>query len=89
MWIQWLALDGYLILNIQPFNMFQNKSVWGTFEGRLQHRGWFGGQQDASSVLVEGATLLTGDDELSDEARSVSDVVALVVFAEVQDVLGQ
>jgi len=60
-----------------------------TFEGRLEHRGRFGRQQDAAGVLVEGAALLVGHDELPDEAGSVSDVVALVVFAEVQDVLGQ
>lgn len=76
--------------------MFQNKdngaditNVWGTFEGGLEHRGRFGRQKDASSVLVEGAALLAGHYQLSDEARSVSDVVVLVVFAEVQDVLGQ
>lgn len=35
-------------------------NAWGTFESRLEHRGRFGGQQDASSIFVEGAALLTG-----------------------------
>lgn len=60
-----------------------------TFEGRLQHRSRFGGQQDAPGVLVEGAAFLAGHDQLPDEARAVSDVVVLVVSAQVQDVLGQ
>lgn len=64
-------------------------NIRSTFEGRLEHRGWFGGQQDAPSVLVEGAALLVWHDQLSYEASAVSDVVVLIVFTEVQDVLGQ
>lgn len=64
-------------------------NVWTTFEGRLQHGSRFGGQEDASGVLVERSALLVGDYQLSYEASPVSDVVVLVVFAEVEDVLGQ
>lgn len=64
-------------------------SGWSTFESGLEDRRRLGGQQDAAGVLVEGAALLAGHNQLSDEARPVSNVVVLVVFAEVENVLGQ
>lgn len=65
------------------------RCVWATFEAGLQHRRRFGSQQNAPGVLVEGAAPLARNDQLPYEARAIPDVVVLVVFSQVEDVLGQ
>lgn len=60
-----------------------------TFEGRLQHRGWLEGQEQLLGVLAERATLVSGYDELPDEASPVSDIIVLVVLGQVEHVLSQ
>lgn len=61
----------------------------GTFVGRLEDRCWFGRQQNAVGVLAERSVLVIGHNELADESRAVSDVIVLVIFPQVQNVLGQ
>lgn len=40
-------------------------------------------------VLAERSVLVIGHNELADESRAVSDVIVLVIFPQVQNVLGQ
>lgn len=47
------------------------------------------GQEELLGILVEGPALLSGHDELADEASPVTDVIILVVLGQVEDVLGQ
>jgi len=47
------------------------------------------GQEELLGVLVECPTLLSGHNELADEASPVTDVIILVVLGQVEDVLGQ
>lgn len=47
------------------------------------------GQEELLGILIEGPALLSGHDELADEASPVTDVVILVVLGQVEDVLGQ
>lgn len=60
-----------------------------TFERRLEHGGGLGCQKDAAGVLVEGAALVAGHDQLSYKAGAIPDIVVLVVLAQVEDVLGE
>lgn len=63
--------------------------LYNTFESRLQHRSWFGGQQDTSGIFDQCPTLLAGDDELANEARAVPDIIVLIILAQIQDILCQ
>lgn len=60
-----------------------------TFERRLQDRGRFGCQEELLGMAAEGPALLRRDDELPGEARSVTDIIVLVVLGQTQHVLGQ
>ena len=60
-----------------------------TFEGRFQDRGWFGCQEELLGMAAEGSALLRRDNELPGEARSVSNIVVLVILGQAQHVLGQ
>lgn len=60
-----------------------------TFESRLQNRSRFGSHQDPTSVFAQGSALLVWDNQLTNEPCSVSDVIVLIVLAQVQYVLSQ
>lgn len=47
------------------------------------------GQEELLGIFIEGPALLSGHDELADEASPVADVIILVVLGQVEDVLGQ
>lgn len=65
------------------------KSGSSTFERRLENRRRFEGEEQFLSVLAEGPTLFDGHDELTNEACTVTNVVVLVVFGQVEDILCQ
>lgn len=60
-----------------------------TFKRRLEH--WCGleGEEQLFSVLAERPALLSGHNELADEARTVTDVIILIVFGQVENILRQ
>lgn len=60
-----------------------------TFEGRLQNRSRFGSHQDPTSVFAQGSALLIWNNQLTNEPCTVSDVIVLIVLAQVQYVLSQ
>lgn len=60
-----------------------------TFKRRLEDRSWFEGEEQLLSVLAESAALLGGNNELTDEACPVTDVVVLVILCQVEDILSQ
>lgn len=60
-----------------------------TFECRLQDGSRFGRHQDAASVFAQGSALLVRNDQLTNEPCSVSDVIILIILAQVQNVLSQ
>lgn len=60
-----------------------------TFEGRLQNRSRFGSHQDPTGVFAQGSALLIWNNQLTNEPCSVSDVIVLIVLAQVQYVLSQ
>lgn len=60
-----------------------------TFEGRLQDWSWFGCQEELLGMAAESPALLRRDNELPGEARSVTDIVVLVILGQAQHVLGQ
>lgn len=60
-----------------------------TFKRRLEH--WCGleGEEQLFSVLAERPALLSGHNELADEARTVADVIILIILGQVENVLRQ
>lgn len=74
-------------LNLAPARLLL--IVVPTFERRLQDRGRFGCQEELLGMAAEGPALLRRDDELPGEARSVTDIIVLVVLGQTQHVLGQ
>lgn len=60
-----------------------------TFKWRLEDWCGFEGEEQFLSVLAERSTLLGGHDELANETRPITDVVILVVFGQVENILRQ
>ena len=60
-----------------------------TLKRRLEDWRGFEGEEQLLGVLAEGSALIGGHDELADEAGTVTDVIVLVVFSQVQHVLSQ
>ena len=60
-----------------------------TFEGRLEDGRRLQSQDQLLGVLAERPALVRGHYELANEASPVPDVVVLVVFGQVQDVLSE
>lgn len=60
-----------------------------TFKGRLEHWRGLEGEEQLFSVLAERPALLSGHNELADEARAVADVIILIVLGQVENVLRQ
>ena len=60
-----------------------------TFKRRLEDGGRFEGEEQLLSVLAECATLVSGHDELTNEASPISYVVVLIILGQVQNILRQ
>ena len=60
-----------------------------TFKWRFEDGRRLKGQEQLLGILAEGTTLVSGHDELADEACPVANVIVLVVLGQVQHVLSE
>lgn len=65
----------------------QSSSFVFTFKRRLQYRCRFKGKEKLLGVFTQGSTFICGDNELTDEPCTVSDVVVLVILCQVEHIL--
>lgn len=60
-----------------------------TFKRRLQDGGGLERKEKLLGVFAESAALIGGNNQLADEAGTISDVIVLIIFRQVQYILRQ